>query len=172
MWPALMAAARPAIGAVLGRMASGGLGSWAARIAPDAGFALFSALAAPKDTSLSDRALMGLEGFALNSLGSGIGEFGGGLIGREVARRKGLGLMGRRAARMIDTGIGWGGNAGSLAANVLPLPFTNSVYEKAFRREQDRQMAMQGLEDADMYADLGGFAALAAQPMFDPRLLT
>lgn len=174
MW---FAAARPAIGAVLGRMfaspkSAQGLMSLAGRVLPDAGFALYNAIAAPEGTSFSDRALMGLEAFAANSLISGGGELGGGLIGAEVARRRGMGLNSQRAKRAIETGLQWGGNIGAIAGNFVPLPFTNRMYEQAYRRQQDQELAMNNVENADIYADLGGLGMMAAQQsLFDPRLL-
>lgn len=172
----LFAMARPAIAAVLGQMFTKPqtAGQWlgmAGRFAPEFVFPAINAFNLPEGASAADRGIAGLEALGLGLGGSLGGEILGGLGGLAFSRSRGMRPGGRRERRDIDIGLQLGGNIGGIAANFLPMPFTNSIYEREIRRQQERDTAMQGLDTADLYTDIAGLGAMAAQPLFDPRLL-
>lgn len=172
----MFAAMRPAVGAVLRQMFSkpqntGDYLALAGRFGPELIFPAINAAMLPEGSSIGERLGAGAEALAFNLGGSLGGEMAGGLAGRRLARSRGWSMSAPQTEQAINTGLGLGGTVGGLAANFVPMPITNSAYEKAMRREQERQQAQQNLETANLYTDLGGLGALAAQPLFDPRLL-
>jgi hypothetical protein len=172
----MFAAMRPAVKAVLGQMFSkpqnaGDYLQLAGRFSPELIFPLINAGMLPEGSSMGERFGAGAEALAFNLGGSLGGELLGGLGGRRLARSRGWAAGSQQAQQAINTGLGLGGTVGGLAANFIPMPITNSAYEQALRREQERQQAQQNLDTANLYTDLGGLGALAAQPLFDPRLL-
>lgn len=172
----MFAAMRPAVKAVLGQMFSkpqnaGDYLQLAGRFGPELIFPLINAGMLPEGSSLGERVGAGAEALAFNLGGSLGGEVLGGLAGRRLGRSRGWSMSSPQTQQAINTGLGLGGTVGGLAANFAPMPITNSAYEKALRREQERQQAQQSLSTAGLYTELGGLGALAASPLLDPRLL-
>lgn len=172
----MFAMARPAVGAVLRQMFTKpqNTADWmgvVGRFGPELIFPVMNAAMLPPGSSAGDRLGAGAEALALNLGGSLGGELLGGIAGRGLAGARKWGMNTARTRQAVDTGLQLGGVTGGLAANFVPMPITNSVYEKALRREQEQQQAQQNLEMVNLYSDIGGLTALASQPLFDPRLL-
>lgn len=172
----IFAAMRPAVQAVLGQMFTKpqNTGDWmrlVGRFGPELVFPAINAAMLPPGSSAGDRAGSFVEALGLNLGGSLGGEFVGGIAGRGLAGARKWGMNTAKTRESIETGLGLGGVAGGIAANFVEMPITKNAYEKALRREQEKQQAQENLEMANLYTDIGGLTALASQPLFDSRLL-
>lgn len=172
----MFAAARPAVKAVLKSMFTKpqNTGDWmnlAGRFVPEMIFPVINAASLPGEVSAAERGGAFGEALGVGLLGSLGGEFLGGLAGRRFAKSKKWDLDGDNAMQAVQTGLNVGGIGGGLVANFLPMAYTNSLYEREIRKQQEQQQAMQQLQGYDLGADLAGAGLLTAQPLFDPRLL-
>lgn len=178
--PLMFAGARAAVKQLLARMGAQGLQAPISRglaaikptgtfdalmtYGPDLAFTGFTLSQLPEGTSPGEAALAAGENLLMNTaIGSVGGRFLGGALANPVVRR-----LGRRTPRTrefdddvlkfrtaAEMGIG-------LGAGFMPLPYTNSLYQRAFERAQGDPAAMEARrQEMEQQQQVQALAALA-----------